>query len=218
MMRGFGPMAKLAGGGRSAQGRQVRQGQPQEGQGRPSHPILPGPRSDPLSVSTTKERRKHCDRQAPPHAHGQEEAAHLPRRRGRQPFASRRAVHRDRRHLRASHGAVHHRDRQRPRPRLARQRRPTDRDRAQAARHLRCLGAVRVEPPARSRSPSATHARAVRADRAKKAPAKKAPAKPAPAPRCSPAGEGSRACIGELAGRRSRAPLATPKPKAEARR
>ena len=46
------------------------------------------------------ERRFHCGRQTPPDAYGQEEAAHLPNRRRRRPFAPRRPVHRDRRYLR----------------------------------------------------------------------------------------------------------------------
>ena len=98
--------------------------------------------------SRTDERRNQPrDRQAPPDADGQEEAADLPDRRGRQPVAARRTVHRGRRHLRAPHGAVLGRGRQRQGARLAGQGRAADRDRAQAARDLRCLGAVRVEPP-----------------------------------------------------------------------
>ena len=148
MMRGVGPMAKLAGSRRRRRpASEARQGQPQEGQGRSGHPVVPGPRPDPLSVFTTKERRNTVTVKL------------RLMRMGKKKQPTYRVVVADSRSPRDGRfietvgtyaprmEPSDRRDRQRPGPRLAGQGRAADRDRAQAARHLGRLGAVRVEPP-----------------------------------------------------------------------
>ena len=87
MMRGVGPMAKLAGGGRSGNPSKSSKGNRKKVKGGRITPSSKGLGPSPLDRHHHERRKKPRDRQAPPHAHGQEEAAHLPRRRGRQPFA-----------------------------------------------------------------------------------------------------------------------------------
>ena len=96
------------------------------------------PSARPSDTPTRKEDTS--GRQAPPHADGQEEAADLPRGRGRLPVAPQRAVHRDRGHLRPPPRPVRHPHRQRQGRRLAAQGRPAHRVGAQAARDLGRLG------------------------------------------------------------------------------
>ena len=109
-------------------------------------PRASAPRSS--KISTTKESEGQTrDRQAPPHADGEEEAADLSHR--RRPTAVRRVTAGS---SRPSAPTPLARTRRRSTidndqgARLARQGRPADRDRAQAARDLGCLGGVRGRP------------------------------------------------------------------------
>ena len=119
---------------------------------RPTHtgPLVSGPGRTRFRHRQTAERRTR-GRQAPPHADGQEEAAHLPHRRRRRALAARRPVHRDHRHYDArrepsvikvdNDRAVH----------WLQQRRPADRDRGQAAHDLRRHGRLQGREGPRGR-------------------------------------------------------------------
>ena len=96
-------------------------------------------------------------REDPPHAGGQEEAAHVPRRRRRRPFAPRRPLHRDHRPVRAparSRRSVEI-DAE-SRAGLAAQGRPAHRAGAEAAHRARACGRSTRPSAASPRSPSSS--------------------------------------------------------------
>ena len=124
-------------------------------------------------------------REDPPHAGGQEEAADVPRRRGRRPLAPRRPLHRDHRPVRAPPGAVGRRDRRRAGAGLAAQGRPADRAGAEAARRPPACGPSTSRSAASRGAPSSPAAADAtgKVDRRRSRRRRPRPKAPGPAPR-----------------------------------